>query len=101
MDGESNKCGLKSRRHSRITVCYTELKPEPLQLDLAFLKDCTKHSSYDEKAQIWKDYKEAWLKGMEAAERQGLPEYQWSNRGRFRANSLLREQIALRRVKRN
>ena len=82
-------------------MCYTELKPEPLQLDLAFLKDCTKHSSYDEKAQIWKHYQAEWLKGMEAAERQGLPEYKLQNAGRFRANSLLRERIALRKEERN
>ena len=78
-------------------MCYTELNPEPNKQDLAFLKDCTQHSSYDEKAQIWKHYQAEWLKGMEAAERQGLPEYQIQNYGRKRANSLLRERIALRK----
>ena len=78
-------------------MCYTELKPEPLQLDLAFLKECTKHSSYDEKAQIWKDWKKNFEEGMEAAQKQGLPDYKIQNAGRFRANSLLRERIALRK----
>ena len=80
-----------------LTGCYTELKPEPLQLDLAFLKDCTKHSSYDEKAQIWKHYQAEWLKGMDAAQKQGLPEYQIQNAGRFRANCLLRERMNFRK----
>ncbi len=70
-----------------------ELKPEPLKLDLAFLKECTQHSSYDEKAQIWKDWNKNFEEGMDAAERQGLPEYKLQNAGRFRANSLLRERM--------
>jgi len=78
-------------------VCYTELKPEPLQLDLAFLKECTKHSSYDEKAQIWRDYQKVYLGAMERAEKLGLPEYKIQNAGRFAANSFIREKMNRRR----
>jgi len=80
-----------------LTWCYTELKPEPLKLDLAFLRECTKHSSADEKAQIWRHYQSEWIKGMQTAEKQGLPDYQIQNYGRKRANSLLRERTALRK----
>ena len=73
------------------------MQPEPNNQDLEFLRECTKHSSYDEKAQIWKHYQAEWLKGMEAAERQGLPEYKLQNAGRFRASSLLRERMNFRK----
>lgn len=73
------------------------MRPKPNKQDLEFLRECTQDSSYEEKAQIWKHYQAEWVKGMEAAEKSGEPEYRLQNAGRFRANSLLRERIALRR----
>ena len=74
-----------------------ELKPEPLKLDLAFLKECTQHSSHTEKAQIWKDWNKNFEEGIEAAQKKGLPEYQWQNYGRRRANCFIREKVNRRR----
>lgn len=64
--------------------------------DKKHLAALTDGMTYDQRAKIWKRYSDCWLKAMEKAKKKGMPEYQWQNYGRRKANVDLREWLNFR-----